>query len=149
MDKLSLLNRIKEIYLENRNVIKYLKELSGTNYNSIEDILISYDFQAGTYIDSYKNDPMIQDQYCYSLSKIIYELCECNSILEVGVGEATTLGNVLLSLKNKPNRCYGFDISWSRIKYARKFLNELNLIQEKILKEFIFKITNSLFIIKN
>lgn len=127
MDKVSLLSRIKEIYSENKNVIKYLKELNGAKSNSIDDILISYDFQAGTYIDSYKKDPIVQDQYCYNLSNIIDKLGGYNSILEVGVGEATTLGNVLLSLKNKPNKCYGFDISWSRIKYAKNFLNELNL----------------------
>ncbi|AKA70296.1 methyltransferase domain-containing protein [Clostridium scatologenes] len=58
---------------------------------------------------------------------MIDSLGEYKSILEVGVGEATTLGNVIRLLNNKPDRCYGFDISWSRIKYAKKFLDKLNI----------------------
>lgn len=50
MDKIKILNRIKQLYLQNKNIIKYLKKLDENESNSIEDIMISYDFQAGTYI---------------------------------------------------------------------------------------------------
>ena len=30
-------------------------------------------------------------------------------------------------MNEKPKRVYGFDISWSRIKYARKFANSKNV----------------------
>lgn len=54
MDKIKMMSKIKEIHLENKNIIKYLKEIDGRTNNSIEDIMISYDFQAGSYTKAYK-----------------------------------------------------------------------------------------------
>ncbi|EJP6470961.1 methyltransferase domain-containing protein [Clostridium sporogenes] len=127
MDKFKILNRIKEVYEDNGNIIEYLKGLEGRKYNSLEDILISYDFQAGSYIESYEKQPKIQDKYCKKLAETIDNIGDYNSIIEVGVGEATTLGNVLKLIKNKSVLSYGFDISWSRIKYAKKFLKKQDL----------------------
>ncbi|APC41163.1 methyltransferase domain-containing protein [Clostridium estertheticum] len=127
MDKLKILSRVKQLYLQNTNIIKYLKEIEGDICNSIEDIMISYDFQAGTYIKAYKKESLFINKYCFELAQYIDNLGEYNSLLEVGIGEATTLAPLILSLENKPNKCYGFDISWSRIKYAKKFLNELKI----------------------
>ncbi len=48
-------------------------------------------------------------------------------LMEAGVGEATTLGPVLNRLDmEKVDKVYGFDISWSRVKYAERFLNEVS-----------------------
>ncbi|MBU3142320.1 methyltransferase domain-containing protein [Clostridium sp. CF012] len=127
MDKLKILSRVKQLYLENTNIIKHLKETEGNNYNSIEDIMISYDFQAGTYSKAYKEDSLFSNKYCFELAQCIGNLGKYNSLLEVGIGEATTLAPLILSLENKPNKCYGFDISWSRIKYAKQFLNDLKI----------------------
>lgn len=127
MDNFKLLNAIKEAYLENKNIIQFLKEKNGNECTTIEDILISYDFQAGTYIKMYENNPDQKKAYCYHLARVIKKLGECNSILEAGVGEATTLGPLLASIDRKPKNIYGFDIAWSRIKYARKFLNEIGI----------------------
>jgi len=127
MDKLLLLNRIKELYLKNENIIAFLKEVDSNKQNSLEDILISYDFQAGSYTQGYKKHPTTKDSYCAHIVDILDTLGEYNSIVEVGVGEATTLGVVLSKLKKKPQQSYGFDISWSRIKYAKRFVNELRL----------------------
>ena len=65
--------------------------------------------------------------YCSKLAGIIGSLGNYDSIIEVGVGEAATLGNVLKIIKNKSISSYGFDISWSRIKYAKKFLQKENI----------------------
>ena len=46
------------------------------------------------------------------------------TLLEVGVGEATTLSGVLSGIEDKVKRSYGFDISWSRIKVANDWLSE-------------------------
>lgn len=127
MDKLSILNKIKEIYANNENIIDYLKSINNEEKTSLEDILISYDFQAGTYTKAYKNDPRSKNEYCYYLAKIINDLGEYNSILEAGVGEATTLAVTLSQLAKQPEKSYGFDISWSRIKYANKLTQEMNL----------------------
>ncbi len=122
-----MLNRIKEIYDNNENVIDYLKKVDNSKENSLEDILISYDFQAGAYTRGYKNNPENKDLYCGYLAEVINDLSEYNSILEVGVGEATTLAVTLSKLNHLPENSYGFDISWSRIKYAKKFINELGV----------------------
>ena len=46
------------------------------------------------------------------------------TLLEVGVGEATTLCGVLSELGGKVKKSFGFDISWSRIKVANDWLTE-------------------------
>jgi hypothetical protein len=48
MEKFKIIDKIKEIYHSGGNIIHYLNK--GSSQNSIEDILISYDFQAGSYI---------------------------------------------------------------------------------------------------
>lgn len=125
MDKLLLLHKIKELYSENENIIAYLKKKNNKEQNTLEDILISYDFQAGAYTQGYKENPTHKDEYCTYISAVLDNLGEYNSIVEAGVGEATTLGIVLSKVKRKPKQFYGFDISWSRIKYANTFMEEL------------------------
>lgn len=46
--KNKLLNRIHKLYKNGENIMSHLRDIEGTN--DIESILISYDFQAGTYI---------------------------------------------------------------------------------------------------
>ena len=122
-----MMSKIKEIHLENKNIIKYLKEIDGRTNNSIEDIMISYDFQAGSYTKAYKKDPKQKENFCSCLANIINNLEDCNSILEVGVGEGTTLGPLFKKVEKELSKWYGFDISWSRIKYANKFLKETGI----------------------
>lgn len=138
MDNLSMLNRIKELYFQNENIIKYLKQLDNRKSNSIEDILISYDFQAGSYSNEYKKDPSLKNVISQKIAKLIEGLGEYSSLLEVGVGEATTLGNILLLLERKSKSSYGFDLSWSRIKYARSFLKELGIENVELFTSDLF-----------
>jgi uncharacterized protein YbaR (Trm112 family) len=64
------------------------------------------------------------NRYCSSLADIINKLDGIGSIVEAGVGEATTLSTLLKYLNNIPEIICGFDISWSRVKFAKTFLNE-------------------------
>ena len=51
MSKIMILNKIKKMYEEDGiNIIDYLKGLDSRKLNSVEDIMISYDFQAGSYM---------------------------------------------------------------------------------------------------
>lgn len=131
MEKLKILSRIKELYNSGENVIQYLKSLDNSEKNNIEDILISYDIQAGIYTSRADINREIRDVYCDNLANILSGLEPFDSLLEVGVGEASTLGNLLLKLKNTPKNIYGFDISWSRIKYANEFINTLDFSDVK------------------
>lgn len=81
---------------------------------------------------------MNKDLYCSYLAEIINDIGEYNSILEVGVGEATTFAVMLSKLNRLPEKSYGFDISWSRIKYARKFIDELDIKNTELFTEDLF-----------
>ncbi len=123
MEKLEMLNKIKDLYeKEDINIIQYLKSTCNQKDNDLMDILISYDFQAGSYTEEYYKIREKRKKYLERLSNIINDIGDsCNSILECGVGEAT----VLIPLLNQINCCFefcgGFDISWSRVKFAQKF----------------------------
>lgn len=127
MDKMKMLQRIKQIYDSDSNVISYLKDRDNKSQNELEDILISYDFQAGTYTADYKEDSLQKNSYCGYLGDVMNEIGNFNSLIEVGVGEATTLVPLLKTLNRVPERIMGFDISWSRIKYAKKFIDGMGI----------------------
>ncbi len=123
MDKYSQLSKIKKLYnTDNINIIKYLREETNENANTIEDILISYDFQAGTYIKDFYRDKQFAFDYLHRLSGILSELGkDCKSLLECGAGEGTKLVPLLNMTQHKFDMAAGIDISWSRVKYAQYF----------------------------
>jgi ubiquinone/menaquinone biosynthesis C-methylase UbiE/uncharacterized protein YbaR (Trm112 family) len=122
MEKFNHLEKIKYLYSKGINIIQYLRSLSGEQINSIEDILISYDFQSGSYIKEFYENENFYLEYTKPLASFLNSLKNIDSILEVGVGEATTLYSLITNLTNSNKNFYGFDLSWSRIKYAREFL---------------------------
>lgn len=117
----SKLGEIKNHFDKGGNVIQYIRELENTSINSADAIQISYDMQAGSYVDSFKKNPEANRKYTTALASLLDTLDTSGNIMEAGVGEATTLANVIEKLKVKPSAFGGFDISWSRIKYAQKF----------------------------
>ncbi|XWW47704.1 methyltransferase domain-containing protein [Fibrella sp. USSR17] len=124
MNKYKFLTQIKEQYDQGNNVIGFLKKLDNSTTNSLEDILISYDFQAGSYVKSYRSNVALKEAYCQHIVKVLLGLGPFNSILEAGVGEATTLGRVVPQYPHPIDHVLGFDLSWSRIHYARGFVRE-------------------------
>lgn len=104
MDKLKILKRIETLYkTKNQNVMRYLKDVSGQEYNTIEDIMIAYDFQAGTYTQQYEENPGHYARLVARLADIINQLdCRKDSIFECGVGEATVFVTLCNKLKNVP-----------------------------------------------
>jgi len=124
MNKYRFLTQIKEQYDLGNNVIGFLKKLDNSTTNSLEDILISYDFQAGSYVKGYRANRSLKESYCQSIVKVLLGLGPFNSILEAGVGEATTLGRVVPQYPGKIDHVLGFDLSWSRVHYAMGFVQE-------------------------
>lgn len=122
--KISLLNRINELYKNNGNIMSFLRNETSSKFNTIEDILISYDFQAGTYVENYKNNPIKKDKVISEISTYINKLDPVDSMLEIGVGEATSLVALLNRLESKPKDVKGIDLSWSRLKVGSEFLKE-------------------------
>jgi ubiquinone/menaquinone biosynthesis C-methylase UbiE len=123
-NKIDLIPRIKELYKKGANIIQFLKNESGDELNTIEDILISYDFQAGSYIKFVKENSSYHDAYTQEIAAVLNDLGKFDTLLEVGTGEATTLANVVLKLNGRPQKCMGFDISWSRINCGVQYLKE-------------------------
>ena len=86
--------------------------------------LVFYDLQAGTCVANTKNNPDLNQQWCKHLANLIPPLLpKGGSLLELGVGEATTLNGVLQLLNTNVGDAYGFDISWSRIAFANHWLH--------------------------
>jgi hypothetical protein len=123
-NKIDLIPRIKELYKSGANIIQFLKNESGEELNSIEDILISYDFQAGSYIKFITENSSYHDAYTNQIAVVLNNLERFDTLLEVGTGEATTLANVILKLNVLPQKAMGFDISWSRVNCGVQYLNE-------------------------
>lgn len=126
--KYALLNRISEIYKSDGNIMEFLKRETGQQQNTTEDILISYDFQAGSYSEAYLNDPTLKDAATKELYTYLTSFSDIQSVLEIGVGEATTLVSLLNQFSKKDFSVKGVDLSWSRIKAAQKML-EINKLE--------------------
>lgn len=122
--KLALTRHIAELYARGENVMANLRSLSGSagasGTNTVEDIMISYDFQAGSYIRSYQDDPAYLDRYTAELRNVLSPLGPIDTLLEAGCGEATTLSVLAAGMEDRP-ALGGFDISWSRVKLGQGF----------------------------
>lgn len=141
VDKLKILKRIKELYANNQNIMAYLRDLDNNQKNTIEDITICYDFQAGSYSAYEKVHPEFRQGYCTRLAEVINRLGIFSSILEVGVGEASTLGSLYKSMSlASAMHWYGIDISWSRIKYAQDYLKFLRIVGTKLFVADLFSL---------
>ena len=60
------------------------------------------------------------EEYVAAIARVLQPL-DGKTILEAGVGEATTLCGVLNQLHPAPERVFGFDLAWSRIAIARAY----------------------------
>jgi len=120
------ISRIKLAYTKNQNIMKILRSKNKTHLNSPEMILYSYDLQSGSYLKKLKNLKFrsYKKKLGVRISKIISEL-HVETILEAGVGEASTLYDVMNSKLLKKSKFLGFDISLSRLLYAQKYLSKL------------------------
>lgn len=122
MSTYTILDKIKEVYSLGGNIMDFINQ--GSSRNSLESILVSYDFQAGSYVEEYRKNIESKRLYASQINEILDELGEFDSILEAGVGEATTFKDIISGRGLAWDSCYGFDISWSRIKVGNNFLAE-------------------------
>lgn len=134
------IKRIGDIYKGGGNVIHYLKQ-NRKDFSVTDRILISYDFQSGTYIRYNKKYRDYTRQYTAAIARVITELgVKYNSLLEAGVGEAVTLADVVHKLPCTPKQIFGFDISWSRIRYAIEYLKKKRVKNSLVFTGNLFNI---------
>jgi hypothetical protein len=115
------ISELAEMYRRGENVMAKLRD--GGNANSTTALLYAYDLQSGSYT-RHMADPAFQAQRAAIASRIAGVLRDisCAGLLEAGVGEATTLKPVLEALGRADLPVAAFDISLSRLLYARKVL---------------------------
>ncbi len=122
------LNEIKKTYESGENIIGYLKKTEVAQRNTPEMIMLSYDLQSGSYIKHAKEHAAQNQKRARAVAAVINGLnADCRSIIEAGVGEATTLANLIPHLEHRPERIYGFDISWSRVRHALAYAASRNI----------------------
>src|SRR2546430_1681077 len=120
---------LRALYEAGENISDFLRRERGSDYNDEDLIEISYDLQAGTYITAMEDESMARHkkEYTAEIARVMLSLCNPTSILEAGIGEATTFSGVTKNLNIDRLETYGFDISWSRVAYARNWLARQNI----------------------
>ena len=116
------LKNLKTLYKKGENIIQHLRNVNRGRI-SPEDIKISYDLQAGSYIKKAARFSKLEEERGVIYSEIIQSLGSFNSILEVGIGEGTTFLQISKRINNDVS-LLGFDFSFSRLLYAKQFLQE-------------------------
>lgn len=118
---------IQERYRRGENITALFREMEGSSHNSSQAIEVAYDMQAGSYVAAFERPEFAAYSATYTerIAGVIAGLGGCQSLLEVGVGEATTLAQVVSALEETsngaPDGFGGFDISWSRIAVGKEF----------------------------
>lgn len=115
---------IRTAYARGENISALLRARALNGLPSEETIEVSYDLQAGDYIRAVQQPPLRDHKvrYAQRIATLLGEFGAFDSLLEPGVGEATTLSFVLDALPRQPRHVHGFDLSWSRAAAARRWL---------------------------
>ena len=117
-------------YSKGENAMEWCREYFHRANETVEgnDLLatvVAYDLQADSYVSAVRADREKNQSWCRQLASLLSSvLADGDSILEVGVGEATTLAGVLAESGTKPSMAFGFDVSWSRVCVGRQWLQE-------------------------
>jgi ubiquinone/menaquinone biosynthesis C-methylase UbiE len=127
-------------YRQGENAMVWARANSTLSDNTLISTLIAYDLQAGTYVDATRNDLNYNKLWCEQLAGLLDPyVTQGDSILEVGVGEATTLTGVMKTLNCKDVFAFGFDLSWSRVTVGRKWAKE-NSVDARLFVSDLFSI---------
>lgn len=138
-----LVSGMRESFAQGRNAMAfaraYLGELGQVNVtNSAFATAIAYELQAGRYTAEVMRNPESRNAWCKQVACCIEKfLPNSGSILEVGVGEASTLAGVMTVLGSRCNRALGFDLSWSRLFVAKDYLAKQNLSADLVLADIM------------
>ncbi len=120
---------LQQAYQEGDNITAILRQAQGQDQNDEEVIEAAYDLQTGSYVAAMASPEMARhkEDYAAAIAREIEALITPVSLLEAGVGEATTMSGVIRALALDPAKAYGFDLSWSRVAYARNWLESQSL----------------------
>ncbi|RZM83059.1 methyltransferase domain-containing protein [Leptolyngbya iicbica LK] len=142
---------LKELYLQGQNIMALLRKNATTNGNTEEIIEVSYDLQAGSYVSALSEPSIAEHKQNYgaAIAQEMLTRCHPTSILEAGVGEATTLAEVVKNLPSE-TKAYGFDLCWSRLAYGKLWLDKNKIADTTLCTGSLFQIpfsTNSIDVV--
>ena len=121
---------MRQAYSKGGNAMEWCRDYFRTRHKTVDGnnllaTLVAYDLQAGSYIFAARAHRENNQRWGRQLAGLLAGvLDEGDSIMEVGVGEATTLAGVLAETGAKVSLAFGFDVSWSRVAEGRKWLVE-------------------------
>lgn len=119
----ALILGMRAAYARGDNAMAYARELLGASGNSADATLVAYDLQTGNYVAKALRNLEENQRWGAQLATYLAGgLPPGGSLLEVGVGEATTLTSVTAALSPTPGRLHGLDLSWSRCVEGRAWL---------------------------
>lgn len=118
--------QLQNLYNKGENVTAALRDAEGAGSNTEKMIEIAYDLQSGSYIAAFEkpDHAAYAKKYTAEIARMITSLCSPQSIMEAGIGEATTLCGVVQNLNIADLKSYGFDISWSRVACGTNWLRK-------------------------
>jgi ubiquinone/menaquinone biosynthesis C-methylase UbiE len=120
-----LIMGMRAAYARGDNAMAWARANSTGAGNSLVSALVSYDLQSGHYVDWARANPNYNNKWCAQLANLIQPHVEDGDhVMEVGVGEATTLAGVMKAVNRPDLTVMGFDVSWSRIRVAREWIAE-------------------------
>ncbi len=116
---------IRALFERGQNIIEWIATHEGAANNSETAILYSYDVQAGSYVAELADETRrrFKDEFGRRLAGVLDTLAPA-SLLDAGVGEATSLAPVLRHMAARPAHVLGFDLSLSRLLYAQRHLED-------------------------
>lgn len=125
---------LKQAFARGENISALLRAENEGRTNSEAIIEAAYDLQAGTYVarQGPEASRIYKRGYAAEIVRVIQRFCQPASILEAGVGEATTLSYVLQALGTPSIPAAGVDLCWSRLRWARQWLRDQSLPDVKL-----------------
>jgi SAM-dependent methyltransferase len=118
--------RAADVWERGDNVLQHIRAIEGLGHNTEDAVRISYDLQAGTYVTNAARADCARalDTFAGAVARELDALGPCGSLLDVGVGEATSLVPLLRKWTPGPALIHGCDLSWSRLSVARSYCEE-------------------------
>jgi SAM-dependent methyltransferase len=128
----SFIKGMRHAYARGDNVMMFARSIAGESINETQATLIAYDMQSGRYIERVKKDPEFNDAWCQQIADQIKKYIPSSGgrVLEVGCGEANTLVGVAKCINRNDVDAVGYDLSWSRIHCAQKWLKQNDVIAD-------------------
>lgn len=115
---------LRGLYREGRNIAEWVRAAEGRDTNSAAAIRYSYDLQAGSYTAALDDGRLAAHKRAVGgkLAAILDSYAP-GSLLDAGIGEATTTVPLLASMQHAPAELLGLDLSLSRLLFARRNLS--------------------------